>query len=119
MNELSKIITLNRNGDFRRVYSRGKSYTNPVLVTYVMKNRAGICRIGITATKKTGNAVERNRARRVIRAAYHNIVSDVDGEWDIVFVARSHTGECKSTYIEQIMRKQLESAGVILKEEAL
>lgn len=107
---------LNTNSDFRRAYGRGKAYTNPALVTYVMKNRAGICRIGITTSKKIGIAVERNRARRVIRAALFSI-PEIKSGVDIVFVARRKTVFSKSTDIESVMRAQLEAAGVIKNEE--
>ena len=46
-------VTLNRNCDFRRLYYRGRSYTNPALVVYFKKSGAGICRIGITVSKKS------------------------------------------------------------------
>ena len=105
-------VTLNANSDFRRVYARGKVYTNPALVSYVLKNRAGICRIGITASKKIGNAVQRNRARRVIRAATE-MLPEIKSGCDIVFVARTKTVRKKSTEIRQIMEQQLRSAGVI------
>ena len=112
---MTKIVTLNRNTDFRRLYSRGRSYTNPALVTYVLKNRAGICRIGITSSKKIGNAVERNRSRRLIRAAYANLCKEVEieGNFDIVFVARVRTRGIKSTQISKIMYDHLKLAGVI------
>lgn len=113
---MSRFITLNSNSDFRRAYGRGKVYTNPALVTYIVKNRAGICRIGITTSKKIGNAVERNRARRVIRAAYCSQI-DPQGGFDIVFVARTKTVHKKSTEISAIMRKHLISAGVIKNAE--
>ncbi len=113
---MSRFITLNSNSDFRRAYGRGKVYTNPALVTYIVKNRAGICRIGITTSKKIGNAVERNRARRVIREAYHS-QTDPQGGFDIVFVARTKTVHKKSTEISAIMRKHLISAGVIKNAE--
>ena len=58
---------------------RGTSYANPALVTYFMKNRAGICRIGITTSKKIGNAVERNKSRRLIRAAFQNVYKEYGG----------------------------------------
>ena len=109
---MSRFATLNSNTDFRRAYGRGKAYTNPALVTYVIKNRAGICRIGITTSKKIGNAVQRNRARRVIRAAYLSL-GELQGSYDIVFVARTKTVFKKSTEISTIMRNQLTSAGII------
>ncbi|MBR5818292.1 MAG: ribonuclease P protein component [Clostridia bacterium] len=109
----STIKTLNLNTDFRRAYKRGKVYTSPALVSYVTKNRAGICRIGITTSKKIGNAVERNRSRRVIRAAYRAVAPMTGGGWDIVFVARSKTKYLKSTQLEAIMLAHLKQAGVI------
>ncbi len=109
---MSRFNTLNSNTDFRRAYTRGKAYTNPALVTYVVKNRAGICRIGITTSKKIGNAVERNRARRVIREAFLSL-PETNGNFDIVFVARRKTVHKKSTDISIIMQKHLISAGVI------
>lgn len=109
---MSRFNTLNSNTDFRRAYTRGKVYTNPALVTYVIKNRAGICRIGITTSKKIGNAVERNRARRVIREAFLSLDTPTNGV-DIVFVARRKTVHKKSTEISAIMRKHLITAGVI------
>ena len=112
-NSLRRAGTITDNCDFRRAYARGKVFTNPALVTYVRKNRAGICRIGITASKKIGGAVERNRARRVIRAAYLALPETVSGHYDIVFVARTKTIRTKSTELIPVIRKHLRSAGVI------
>ena len=110
---MTDFVTLKSNSDFRRVYARGKVYTNPALVIYLMKNRAGICRIGITTSKKIGNAVERNRSKRVIRAAFRQLPDRLDGNFDIVFVARGRTKYTKSTELCGIMRKHFLSAGVI------
>jgi ribonuclease P protein component len=110
---LSRIVTLNQNTEFRRAYNRGKNKSHPALVTYAVKNRAGICRIGITTGKKTGGAVERNRCRRIIRAAYASLADECAGAWDIVFVSRFRTKELKSTDLAVIMREQLTALGVI------
>ena len=105
---------LKQNSDFRRAYGRGKSYSDPALVTYVLKNnRAGICRMGITTSKKIGNAVERNRCRRVIRAAFRELVPQIAGGYDFVFVARTKTKFIKSTQVKKVMLQQLIKAGVI------
>lgn len=110
---MKKTVTIKSNCDFRRTYGKGKVFQAPALVSYVLKNRAGICRIGITTSKKIGNAVERNRSRRVIRAAYREIEEKINGNYDIVFVARSRTKYQKSTQIAQIMLSQLKKAGVV------
>ena len=105
---------LKQNSDFRRAYGRGKSYSDPALVTYVLKNnRAGICRMGITTSKKIGNAVERNRCRRVIRAAFRELAPQIAGGYDFVFVARTKTKFIKSTQVKKVMLQQLIKAGVI------
>ncbi len=113
---MKKTVTIKSNCDFRRTYGKGKVFQAPALVSYVLKNRAGICRIGITTSKKIGNAVERNRARRVIRAAYQSIENKVNGNYDIIFVARTKTKYIKSTSLETIMLSQLKQAGVINEE---
>ena len=107
------IETLKLNGDFRRAYGRGKSLAAPALVTYALKNRAGRCRYGITASKKVGNAVERNRCRRVIREAFRTLDEPMRGNWDIVFVARGKTKHVTSTQVQQVMRAQLKNLGVL------
>ena len=47
---------IRRNGEFGRVYARGKSYVNQALVLYVLKTRSKRTRVGLTATKKIGHA---------------------------------------------------------------
>ena len=55
---------IRRNGEFGRVYARGKSYVNQALVLYVLKTRSKRTRVGLTATKKIGHAVMAPRPRR-------------------------------------------------------
>lgn len=108
-----KSASLNKNGDFRRLYSRGKSAVHPVLVVYVMKNRTGFCRFGITTGKKVGNAVCRNRSKRIIREAYRKISPQINGNYDIVFVARAATPKMKSDEIYEVMSKLLKKLGML------
>ncbi len=113
---MSSFVTLKSNPDFRRLYNRGISITNPALVIYYQKNRAGICRIGITTSKKIGNAVERNRSRRVLKEAFRQICADVEPCYDIVLVARSKTKYLKSTKISEIMHSIFKEQGMLKSE---
>ncbi len=108
-------MTLKENTDFVKTYYRGKSAANPALVVYSRKNSAGLCRVGITTSKKIGNAVERNRSRRVIRSAYQSVLKQdlIRGCWDLVFVARGKTKYLKSTAVEKAMISCLSELGVI------
>lgn len=110
---MGEFVTLKENKDFRRLYSRGRSYVSPVVVAYVMKNRLGTVRIGITTSKKIGKAVMRNRSRRIIREAFYQISSDIKPGYDLVFVARGKTPFVKSTDILRAMKKELKEAGVL------
>ena len=112
---MQKYVSLNQNTDFQRTYYRGKSTARPALVVYAMKNRVGICRVGITTSKKIGNAVERNRSRRIIRAAYQSIFKQytLKGSYDIIFVARGKTKHLKSTRVEQAMLESMIELGLI------
>lgn len=106
-------VTLKQNADFRRLYRRGKSFAHPALVVYFGKNRAGICRVGITVSTKIGGAVERNRCKRVIRAAYRAVLPELPAGYDFVFVARTRTKHLKSTQVEEAMRFLLRKAGLL------
>ncbi|MDO5602399.1 MAG: ribonuclease P protein component [Oscillospiraceae bacterium] len=105
--------TLKRNGEFHRAYSRGKSCVGGCLVTYAIKKRTGPFRVGITSSKKIGNAVARNRARRVIRAALAQVLPNPPQGYDVVFVARAATAKKKSWQVARVMRRQLAETGVL------
>lgn len=100
------------NRDFRRAYARGKSFVTPVVVVYVLKNRCHCLRIGITTSKKIGNAVQRNRSRRVIREAARSLAPKIKDGYDLVLVARTKTPFVKSTEVTKALEQQLEKAGI-------
>ena len=113
---MKKLISLKQNKDFRRVYHRGKTIVCPWFVVYYMKNRAKCCKLGITAGKKIGNAVQRNRTKRVIRAAYSAVIDYVDVtdcRYDFVIVARNRCVNAKSDFIAKKLYAALQNAGLI------
>ena len=68
--------------------------------------------MGITTGKKLGGAVQRSRARRVIRAAFYPLCPRVGG-YDIVFVARGRLLSMKSTQLLPVMEQQLAELGAL------
>jgi len=108
-----KSQTLKENKDFRRLYYRGETIASKCLVTYAMKSRGKSCRYGITTSKKIGNAVQRNRSRRVIRAAFNELEPRICGAWDFVFVARGLTSKVKMQDVLSDMENHFKEMGVI------
>lgn len=106
--KMKNALTMNENRDFLRLYRKGGSLVSPLLVTYArrggFKNRR---RIGITATKKVGGAVQRNRAKRLIRAAWREVEPNVPYGWDFVFVARGRTTGARMQQVRAVMADQL------------
>lgn len=80
---------LNDNRIFLTLYKKGRYIASKYSVIYIRPNGRPYNRLGITAGKKIGNAVCRNRAKRLIRLAYRQAEIDLPVGIDIVIVARS------------------------------
>ena len=95
------------NKDYMRIYKKGRFSANKMISVYFVPNKSPYNRIGITTSKKIGNAVQRNRARRIIRAAYRNTEKLFPIGFDIIFVARPDIISVKSTNIEKFIRHRV------------
>ncbi len=73
---------------FARLYKKGRFFACESVVAYYVQNRLPVNRLGITAGKKLGNAVTRNRAKRILREAYRLSELKMPIGYDIVLVAR-------------------------------
>lgn len=68
--KLSKQNILRKNKQFQCIYRNGKSYANKYMVLYVMPINGKQTSVGFAAGKRLGNAVVRNRTKRLLREAY-------------------------------------------------
>lgn len=98
---------LKQNWEFHRAYKRGVSCVAPAFVIYVCKGKKGELRLGITVSKKIGTAVNRNRAKRVITAAFDRCVAHIPLGYDFVIVARTRIIDTKSNLIADDIERQL------------
>ena len=80
----SKVVTIGKRKDFKRVYSRGKCNFSSSFVLYFWRGYLKQVRLGVSVSKKVGCAVKRNRARRLIKEAWRNLSVDFWGDFIIV-----------------------------------
>lgn len=81
--------SLKKSKDFQKVYNKGNSYANRLLVMYVLENHTDKNRLGISVSKKVGNSVIRHHLTRLIREGYRLQEDMFNSGLDIVVVARS------------------------------
>lgn len=92
---------------FLKLYKKGRFAVCPEVTAYFLPNRLEQNRFGITCGKKIGNAVARNRAKRIIRSAYRLNEQLIPKGFDIVFVAREGIIGSKSCDIERFIKEKL------------
>ena len=80
---------LTRSEDFKRVRRIGKSYAHPLVVLVIQANNTSThVRVGVAAGRTTGNAVHRNRAKRLLREAMRPMLASLASGWDLILIAR-------------------------------
>jgi ribonuclease P protein component len=89
---LPKHLHLRSSGEFRRVYAHGRRYDGSLMTAFIQPNDLQHHRFGITASRKAvGNAVERNRSKRLLRDAFRQsrvTMEDVKVKYDWVLNAK-------------------------------
>ena len=111
-----KNVAIKENHLYNKAYRRGKKSIGKYTAVYVLRDlrayhvmlenpeKKYLNRLGIAVSKKLGNAVTRNRAKRVIRAAYRAIEKDLLAGYLVVISARNDIREAKSTDVERELR---------------
>ena len=95
--------------NFSLVYNKGKSVGDRYVVVFYK----GSCRLAFLASKKVGNAVKRNRARRLMKEGFRNLKDmNLDG-YDIIFIARNTIDNKKCRDVERSMLSALKRTAII------
>jgi ribonuclease P protein component len=74
--------------DYRRAAAVGARRTSPHFVVYLARSRSGQRRLGITVSRKVGNAVVRNRIKRLIREYFRISKEHLPPSRDVLVIAR-------------------------------
>ena len=104
---------LQRPSQFRHVYDNGRRYHGSLVVVYVLAVPDQPRAAGVVTSRKVGNAVERNRARRLLREAYRLNQHQLQDHCQIVMVARHSINGKNRRDVEACLLDLFRMAGLL------
>ena len=85
---MNKHQRIKKNKEFQQIFKKGKSFANRQFIVYVLKVEQPEFRLGLSVSKKVGNAVARNRVKRYIRQTFLELKDDLLPNADYIIIAR-------------------------------
>lgn len=106
---IGKEFRIRESKHYNNIYQNGKKYLGKCLIVFVLKNDVGINRFGIVTSKKIGNAIVRNKAKRRVMALVNEYRLKLAQGYDFVLVSRPLINKVEYSQIEKdfisVMRK--------------
>ncbi len=104
---------LKRPGEFARARAQGRRLICGCLIANVLPRPGRLAaRLGVVTAKTVGNAVARNRARRLLRESFRLHQHELAGPVDLVLVARPSIAGKKLAEVERDFLRVLRQAGI-------
>lgn len=115
MYKLPKKYILRKNKSFQAIYRAGKSIANKKIVLYILPNGGQNFRVGFAAGKRLGNAVVRNRVKRLLREAFRHNQHRLLKGYDIIIVGRQAVVGEKMNIVADALIRIFAQAGILVK----
>lgn len=103
---------LRRKKDFTTIYNKGKSIGEKYVVLFYRKNGLDYNRTAFLASKKVGNSVSRNRARRLMKESYRELKQNLESGYDIIWIARNTICNLKCADVKKSMEAAVKKSGI-------
>jgi len=103
---------LRKKKDFATIYNKGKSIGEKYVVLFTRKNNLEYNRTAFLASKKVGNSVSRNRARRLMKESYRELEQNLDSGYDLIWIARNTICNLKCADVKKSMEAAVKKSGI-------
>lgn len=115
---MKKELRIKKNKEFQEVFQKGKSFANRQFIVYVLKKTdQPHFRIGLSVSKKIGNAITRNRIKRYIRQSFLELKEQIHSGSDYVIIARKPTVDMDFHEVKKSLTHVLKVARVFKNKE--
>ena len=106
-------MRLTDSSEFERVYKQGTAYRGRLLSVHAFPNELGTLRLGLSVSKKVGNAVVRNSVRRRMREIFAVVSVEAEGDLDLVISARPAAREATFEELRGEFDRALRKLGAV------
>ena len=111
---MKRSFRLTRSTDFKRVRSAGKSYAHPLLVLVASPTAEYSLKVGVTAGRSVGGAIQRNRAKRLLREAMRFLLPAIRPGWDLILIARQPLSAATYEQVQSTLSQLIRRANLLI-----
>jgi ribonuclease P protein component len=98
---------ISKKKDFLHLYKNGKRYRGKYFILIYLSNELTFSRVAVVASKKLGNAVQRNRTKRWLRTLFRRNKKLIVKPFDLIFIPRKEIHEAKWLNLTDDFREAL------------
>lgn len=113
---MNRKYSLKKNEEFQNVFKKGKSVANRQFVVYQLVKEEETILFGLSVSKKIGNAVMRNRIKRLMKEVLRELTPELYQNRDIVIIARKPTANMDYQEIKKSLTHVLKVAKLFKKK---
>jgi ribonuclease P protein component len=110
---MQRRLRLRHAADLDGLYRNGRRLYHPLAILIVASSGLESSRFGFAAGRSVGKAVDRNRAKRLLREAVRKHLNLIRPGWDCLFIARQATAEANYEAVDEAVKQLLQRSALL------